>query len=507
MKITAIEIKNLRGFKELSQTKLSEKVNVFIGPNNAGKSTILNCIFSLQRAIFGLSDTTIGSLNNWEVKMWYSGTHLHFIPESLYHRRTIVARATGAIVIVDASGYGQNLMGDRIPQLEPQNLVYPYLSKRKVGKYSEEVNEEVVNFVSGDFTNLAAKVDRLITPQFQPGNKQYLGACKDILGFEISTLAKSKGKHAVYFIHNSEHIPLVSMGEGVANIVGLIVDLCIAENKIFLIEEPENDIHPAALKALLKLIIEKSATNQFFVSTHSNIVMKYLGSAPEAKVFKVTNDERDAQRPNMFLSKLEEVGENEADRRQVLEELGYDFFDFGLWEGWLFLEEASAENIIRNYLIPSFTPKLKNRIKTFSSNGTSQMKSKFEDFNRLFVFLHLEPTYKNKVWVMIDGGSEETKIIEEMRTMYEKSGWEASHFDQFSKHDFEEYYPQYFKEEVTKVLAITDKQKRREAKRKLNEEVRQWADSNPVEAKEAFKSSAQEVIAKLRQIEKAISKA
>ena len=41
------------------------------------------------------------------------------------------------------------------------------------------------------------------------------------------------------------------MGEGVANIVGLLVDLCLAENKLFLIEEPENDIHPKALKGLL----------------------------------------------------------------------------------------------------------------------------------------------------------------------------------------------------------------------------------------------------------------
>jgi predicted ATPase len=35
------------------------------------------------------------------------------------------------------------------------------------------------------------------------------------------------------------------MGEGVMNILGLIVHLAIAENRLFLVEEPENDVHPA----------------------------------------------------------------------------------------------------------------------------------------------------------------------------------------------------------------------------------------------------------------------
>ena len=41
-----------------------------------------------------------------------------------------------------------------------------------------------------------------------------------------------------------------------------------------------------------------------------------------------------------------------------------------------------------------------------------KLKPKFNDFNRLFVFIHLEPTYKNKVWVLIDAGDDEKEIIE-----------------------------------------------------------------------------------------------
>jgi len=63
------------------------------------------------------------------------------------------------------------------------------------------------------------------------------------------------------------------MGEGLANIVALLSELAVNSGKLFLIEMPENDLHPQALKALLDLILESSKRNQFIISTHSNIVV------------------------------------------------------------------------------------------------------------------------------------------------------------------------------------------------------------------------------------------
>jgi AAA15 family ATPase/GTPase len=501
MKITAIKITNVKGFQSATINRLSRNINVFIGPNNAGKSTILNSIFLLQRKnVFTKGDTTLGK-SNGQIELFFEGGHLpEIIPESHMDKITFSLQ-TNSISLVRYNGSGNKSLAT-IQEEEPHNLIYPYLSKRKVGNYSDAMNEANANSVSGNFTNLYSKIDRLVTPEFQPANSQYIAACKEVLGFPISSRAKGAGKQAVYFIHNLEHIPLTAMGEGVANILGLIVDLCIAEDRIFLIEEPENDIHPKALKALLKLIIEKSSTNQFFISTHSNIVMKYLGSVSDSKVFNVTNDGKDEAKPKLFVSKIEEVPNNPEDRRAVLEDLGYDFFDFDLWKGWLFLEESSAEVIIRDYLIGWFIPGLKNKIKTFSAGGTSKISGKFEDFNKLFVFLHLQPTYKNKVWVLIDGGEEEKKIIEEMKGTYSNSGWSASNFNQFKEHDFEKYYPSRFQNEVTIALDTNDKRK---AKKDLLNKVKNWISLNPDEAKEEFKTSAAEIIEHLKAISKQLN--
>ena len=502
MKITAIELKNVRGFQIVNKTNFSDSINILIGPNNAGKSTILNSIFLLQRQILSANDITIGK-NQGRIQLYFKDSHPH-IPNSANYNRFIFKLHNNQMLF----GYSQNSNESggftRFPEQEPNNLIYPYLSKRKVGSYSASINENHANSVAGNFTHLYSKIDRLVTPQFQPGNSQYLKACNEILGFEISSLAKGNGKEAVYFVHNLEHISLTAMGEGVANILGLITDLCVAENKIFLIEEPENDIHPKALKALLDLITEKSNTNQFFISTHSNIVMKNLGSVENSKVFKIANDEFDETRTNLKKSTITEVPNNPADRLKILEELGYDFFDLDLWKAWLFLEESSAEVIIRDHLIRWFTPKLKYELRTFSAGSTSRVKPKFDDFNKLFVFLHLEPTYKNKVWVYIDSGEEEEQIISDMRNMYNASGWNESNFSQFSEHDFEKYYPARFQEAVESILAIEGKQEKRSAKRELLNQVKGWILENDKDAKKEFKTSAAEIIGVLKNISKEI---
>lgn len=504
MKITAIDIENVRGFQKVPKTDFSESINTFIGPNNAGKSTILNSIFLLQRQVLGINDITIGR-NQGKIELYYIGSHLNSILDNSEYNRLIFSLNPFQRQYGSANG---SVVGsfNQIPEQEPQNLIYPYLSKRKTGSYNVAINERFANSVTGNFHHLYSKIDRLATPQFQPGNKQYIEACYNILGFEVSTLAKGDGKEAVYFVHNLENIPLSAMGEGVANVLGLITDLCVANERIFLIEEPENDIHPKALKALLQLIIEKSATNQFFVSTHSNIVMKYLGGVSDSKVFNVTNEHRDSSRKNLYISDIKEISKNPEERRQVLEDLGYDFFDFDLWKGWLFLEESSAEVIIRDYLIDWFIKPLKNKIRTFSAGGTSSIISKFEDFDKLFVFLHLEPTYKNKVWVQIDSGKEEEIIITKMKDKYAKSGWNKTNFGQFSEHDFENYYPLEFSLQVAEIAQISDKQKRRQAKKDLLEKVKQWIENDQNTAKEKFKVSAGEVIDRLKQISKELNK-
>ena len=174
---------------------------------------------------------------------------------------------------------------------------------------------------------------------------------------------------------------------------------------------------------------------------------------------------------------------------------------FPAWEGWLFLEEASAEKIIREHLIRWFAPQLQNRLRTLSARGISRVKPHFDDFHRLFLFAHLEPSYKNRAWVLVDGDSKGREVAEQLRTQYVPGGWQKSRFNTLSEPRFENYYPTAFSERVQQVFAISDKEKRREAKQQLFNEVEEWICDNEAVAKREFSKSAKGIISHLREME------
>ena len=287
------------------------------------------------------------------------------------------------------------------------------------------------------------------------------------------------------------------MGEGIPNLLGLIVDLCRAENKLFIIEEPENDIHPMALKKLLDLIVEKASKNQFIITTHSNIVLKHLGASPGAMIFNVemTLEERIPTSAIHVVDTMEK-------RRAALEDLGYEPFDYELWDYWIFFEESSAERIFREFFIPWYVPKLRNKVRTFSARTISEVALKFDDFNRLFVFLHLQEVYLNRVWVVVDGGDVEKAIVDELSTRYANSGWAQKQFRQFLKHDFEEYYPPRFLDEVTTALGATDKRQKANLKKSLLEKVVRFCREDELNAKAEFRVSAAEAVSFLKEVGK-----
>jgi AAA15 family ATPase/GTPase len=506
MWISEVTLNNFRSF-ENANIQLSKGINLIVGANNSGKSTLLKSILWIQKGCYlNGQDLRIFKEEGY-VHLWVEEVKTELIPfiDQNIKLPTLLKLKLGinsiAIQSSQFSKVDQKVFSKKtIDQMfildeEPKNFIYPYLSKRKVMRFEETVNSSIANSVRGNLSNLYAKIDRICNPQI-PAYKQYFQACQDIIGFQISSIPASSGKQAAYSVSNWENITLDSMGEGVANLVGLIVDLCMAENKLFLIEEPENDIHPKALKKLLNLIAEKSVNNQFIITTHSNIVAKYLGALSDSKLFSVSMDFEN----RIPTSHIEEINTPEA-RRNVLEDLGYDLFDFDLWSAWLILEESSAESIIKEFLIPWFAPDLQSKIRTFSARTLDEVESKFEDFNNLFVFLHLQPAYKNLAWVIVDGGEKEAGIIEKLKKTYTRSGWKADNFLQFSEHDFERYYPIKFKEEINTILNLPSGKHKQKDKAAILEQVKTWCKENPEEAKVAFQESASEIIEILEKIE------
>ena len=88
---------------------------------------------------------------------------------------------------------------------EPDNYIYPLLSKRKFVNYNVLVSQEIVSKVDDTFNNIIGKVDNLTNPSML-AHRKYQEKCKDILGFDIFSYQVRDGKNAGYFYKDDDMI-------------------------------------------------------------------------------------------------------------------------------------------------------------------------------------------------------------------------------------------------------------------------------------------------------------
>lgn len=479
-------------------------VTVLTGQNNGGKSAVMRAIYSLQsNAPFQQSDVRIGQ-SHMQLELAFPE-----LPRQLRFMLTPGVAATGPGVIrflkngTDTSEAVIRLSGGEVPispfsisSVEPRNLVFPVLSGRKVTFYREQVSSQSAHNVHPTDVNLVSRVMDLSGPTIGEGVK-FRRLCQDVLGLNFIPLTGENGQQGLGVqVDRFTSIPLESMGAGLSGALNLLLGLSVATNQLFLIEEPEADLHPTALKRLLAAIADASGQNQFIISTHSNIVLTALANVPNLKVIHVVSD--NAIPPS---SSYSEVVGTDA-RIKVLQDLGYSLADFDLGQGWIIFEESSAERIVRSYLAPWFAPGIL-RLRTLAAQGTSRVGPLFRDFHEMFLFAHLEPVYRNRAWVITDGDPAGVEVIEKLKSSYQS--WPEEHFRTWPRNNFEEYYPSIFADRVKITLKISDRQRLREEKKKLLEDVINWIDGNPGTARDAFAESAAEVISLLQEIEQKIT--
>lgn len=518
MWISELQVLNLKSFADSGCLQLSKGINVLVGKNNAGKSTLQQAVLCLQtnqQALFtqineivriGTPTSTV-HIHLRDIEAAYFNTEgisdgdqgdlmIQFLPSGQV--QTFTPEGEGSAVITNIKS---------ITNQETNNFILPYTLKR-FGRGFENLRsgntQAQPELVLELLTSLANKIQPL-TQATHPYHARFTELCMSLIGSPMGIIEGPYGHLPGIYASQNGSIPLSQMGDGVPNILGLIVHLLKAERKLFIIEELENSINPEPLKLLLEEIKQsaKERQNQFLISTHSNIVLQSLASESECNIIEVTQARIKAgEVPESSCTQIEK-SDVEA-RRRILMNLGYSLADSDMFDGWLILEEASAQTIIRKFLIPNFAPKLINMLGIIATAGYDQVENQFMALAQNFLYLHLTPIYKERIWVIIDGGESEGKRIGRLRQTF--ASWPLDHFDQFSEHDFEKYYPTCFQEEVDSILLLRDnspeaKKQKREEKKALLVKVVNWIEEDIDRARKEFELSAQEVISKLINIE------
>jgi predicted ATPase len=107
----------------------------------------------------------------------------------------------------------------------------------------------------------------------------------DVLGKKGAMLDIPHTRDKIILISDGKELPLSSVGFGVHQLI-IMAARCLLENgKIICIEEPEAFLHPRVLKKFLQYLLDRT-DNQYFVSTHAASLIDF----PDANVFSVSND-------------------------------------------------------------------------------------------------------------------------------------------------------------------------------------------------------------------------
>lgn len=512
MKISSLSIDNLKSFPDEQTFEFSPKVNLFVGANNSGKSTVLWCLYLLQQMgdpngqnarfrlsrrdhnrkitltyAFGDADTRIAALD----KRFVSGELKPVLRLTYPGARTEGPEFSGMPSMVET--FTMPLEPRLFPDQEPHNLFYYFLSRRRATEFKQIVNLTTAGYIADNFIHINAKVAKLSNSS-HPKHGVFVELCNSVLGFPIGTGMTEQGQEAGFVMPDYSYIPLNMMGDGTVNIIGLLADLALANRHVFLIEEPENEIHPRALSALLDLIARKSDDNQFFVTTHSDFVLRKLGASEHTAVFR-HDFALEEGRPT---SRAARVPAQPAPRLQLLRELGHGLSDSLLREGYLLFDEDPAEGLVSRLLIPFFVPELSGLVRTHSAGGIEALPGDFEELHQLVGFLYQTPAHRGRCFVRVGGDEGGVNAIKGLREKLGDAG--PLQLKNYSRPMIENYLPDRFSTDVADALGKKDPELRRRIRLDLCRDVTDWAHENPEVARRELAVSARELIDDLQEI-------
>ena len=430
-------------------------VTLLIGRNNSGKSAILRALTLMQAgSVFEDSDQRLRAGHNSALEFRFDddpprrllertpdfsgeipqGTIFRTEPNSGYLR----ARWSAQSDRQEGSAFVAGFKNQR-----PMHYLVPVFARRRSTVYEENVSTIYANSVEESDRQLTSRIFALSSGTHQEA-KTYRQMFERVFGVSISTYLSNQGQQPGIPVSPYEGVSLRKMGDGIGAATRIITELADSSGKLFLIEEPETDLHPEAISTLLDLIVESLPNNQFIVSTHSDVVLRRLGAIEGVRVYE-TSLEPDVDLPTTRVTEVV----TRAARLKVLSQLGYEP---DLPPGWLVFEESTAERVCREVLIPRFVPRLA-QLRTISALGAGAVPKFFTELHRVILFAHLSAAYSRKAWVVVDNDSAGCSAVAKLQQAF--SDWPPNHFLTFDKPYFEDYYPERFSNEAA--VAVSEK--------------------------------------------------
>ncbi len=289
--LDSLHIKNFRCFEDLTIPSLG-RVNLIVGKNNSGKSTLLEAMYifshKLNVAIDGVLDDRNDSLDG--LFNYQSISDYIYIGDISESKKIYINRA-GRIL-----GYLPDKSNKESANEKPNNA-----GRLRINKYN-------YSFIGTNLIpeyELAYLWDKAVLNSDDEFIKDILKIINPLLVnvFFIEPL-DNKRKHsriAIAKIKNgSKGVPLRGMGEGVMRLLQMFLHALNARGCYLMIDEFENGLHYSIQEEIWEKLFElaKALDIQVFATTHSQDTLRAFGhvalrSPEEGKIISLARHTRD----------------------------------------------------------------------------------------------------------------------------------------------------------------------------------------------------------------------
>lgn len=475
MIIKSLQLKNIKSFAD-EKFNFKKSIAIFSGRNNSGKSTALQSLLFFQLGHANINNSWLRKFeSNGKVEVEFFDQESGRIFQNLSPTHFKAELGANLKLFHKRASQPDWMEFSALTNMVDRGFLVPLLSLRNQGNILSQTNASQANMITGNYIHLGSKIEQIMYIPEDPICVLYTKFCSEMFGFVVRLKQTNDGRMPGLIIDKTNGIDIQDMGAGVMQMVGMVADMLLNDNKVFLIEEPENDIHPKALRVLCDIILERSKCNQFIISTHSSTIIQGLGVGSDSELYKFNCELVNRLPVTTVISDVRGV-----DRLDVLADLGYSLSDFGLWEGYIIFEEQSAEYLFREVIFDWVDSTMRSKIRSIACKSYSTVEQRFESINHQMVNVHLAQVYKNKCLVLIDEGPDEASVLNKMKGIYCKgeNGWSPEFFKALSKHDIEDYYPAHFMADVKVIKDELEWKRRQDQKGALVKKLVGWIKAN-----------------------------
>ena len=310
-----IQIKNFRGIKNLEIDKLA-RINLFVGDNNCGKSSLLEALFLLTAPTNTALDLSINFIREY-MRVNKNDIQLLFYGYKFNGNNTINISAnmknfkTNLEIIHYEKAVENNVLLDKDNVSNQKQIeyglknIFSLSDKNKTTQYENTIKftENIISLVENQQSTPISKsfhqnendIDNTVFAKFIPPKYKFESSISKLREIKeqkkdheiISVINKIEPKIVgIDYIGNDvfvdigieKLVPINMMGDGIRKLLSIILSMHDCKDGIIFIDEIDNGFHYSKMPLLWKTVIESAnqLNVQVFATTHNYDSLKGL---------------------------------------------------------------------------------------------------------------------------------------------------------------------------------------------------------------------------------------